>query len=232
MRGVVLAGGSGSRLLPLTRTVNKHLLPVGGQAMIDHPVASLVAAGIDDILVVTGVEHFGALVQHLGSGARYGCDFTYKVQDEPLGIAHALGLARDFARGGPVCVVLGDNLFSAELGPLVGAWDGRGARVHLARVPRPERFGVPRFEGDEIVEIVEKPETAPSPFAVTGLYLYDASVYDIVDGLQPSGRGEYEITDVNNHYLGRGALSWAELPGWWTDAGTHASYARAQELVR
>ncbi len=232
MRGVVLAGGSGSRLLPLTRTVNKHLLPVGRRAMIDHPVGSLVGAGVHEILVVTGVEHFGALVQHLGSGARHGCDFTYKVQDEPLGIAHALGLAEDFARGGPVCVVLGDNLFSAGLGPLVGDWDGQGARVHLARVHRPERFGVPRFADGEIVEIVEKPEVAPSPFAVTGLYLYDASVYEVIAGLEPSARGEYEITDVNNHYLRREALSWAELPGWWTDAGTHASYARAQELVR
>ncbi len=229
----MLAGGSGSRLLPLTRTVNKHLLPVGHRAMIDHPVQRLVDGGLREILVVTGVEHFGDLVQHLGSGARYGCDFTYKVQDEPLGIAHALGLAEDFARGEPVCVVLGDNVFRADLRPLIAAWDGRGARVHVTRVEHPERFGVPRFgEGGALEEILEKPEAPPSPYAVTGVYLYDATVYAIVRELTRSARGEYEITDVNNHYLQQGTLTWAELPGRWTDAGTHTSYARAQELVR
>ena len=234
LRGVVLAGGSGSRLHPLTKTTNKHLLPVGHQPMVYYPVQRLVEAGIADILVVTGVHHFGALVAQLGSGADFGCRFTYKVQDRAGGIAEALGLAEDFAQGGPVAVVLGDNVFDAPLRPHLDAWiaSGRGAMILLARVDDPSRFGVPRFVGDELVEVLEKPERPPSPFAVTGVYAYDAQVYDIIRTLRPSARGELEISEVNTLYVQRGQIYWAELGGRWTDAGTLDSYARAQVLSR
>lgn len=231
LRGVVLAGGTGSRLWPLTRVVNKHLLPVGRKPMVQHAVEKLVDAGITEICVVTGVEHVGDLVNQLGSGREHGCDFTYRVQDEAGGIAQALGLTRAFARGEPVVVVLGDNIFSAALGPHVRSWSGRGARLLLSEVPDPGRFGVARFEGERLVEIVEKPAEPPSKLAVTGIYLYDASVYEVIAGLRPSQRGELEITDVNNHFLARGALAWSRLDGWWTDAGTHESLARANRLV-
>ncbi len=227
MRGVVLAGGTGSRLLPLTRVTNKHLLPVGRDPMIFHAVRKLVGAGIEHLLVVTGVEHMGHVVGALGSGAQFGCELTYRVQDEAGGIAQALGLARDFARG-PIAVILADNLFEDDF-----AFDHRsGAHVFLKEVADPHRFGVPAFDGDRIVRIDEKPSSPASPFAVTGLYLYDEQVFDIIDGLTPSARGELEITDVNNAYLQRGALTWSVLDGWWTDAGTHASYARANRLVQ
>lgn len=233
LRGVVLAGGSGSRLHPLTKTTNKHLLPVGRQPMVYYPVQRLVEAGVNDVLVVTGVHHFGALVAQLGSGAEFGCRFTYKVQDRAGGIAEALGLAEDFARGGPVAVVLGDNVFDAPLRPHLDAWgdSGKGAMILLARVDDPRRFGVPRFEGGQIVEVVEKPADPPSPFAVTGVYFYDAAVYEIIRGLRPSARGELEISEVNTTYVQRGQMHWAELGGRWTDAGTLESYARAQGLV-
>lgn len=232
-RGVILAGGSGSRLLPLTRTVNKHLLPVGDRPMIQHAVEKLVHAGVRDILVVTGVEHIGDIVSQLRSGREYGCRFTYKCQDEPGGIAQALGLAREFAAGEPVVVILGDNVFQDELGPHLDhfAASGRGAMVLLKEVPDPHRFGVAEVRGGELVAIVEKPAEPPSTDAVTGVYVYDAKVYDYIAELQPSARGEYEITDVNNRYLAHADLAWARMSGWWTDAGTHASLARANALV-
>ncbi len=234
LRGVVLAGGSGSRLHPLTKTTNKHLLPVGTKPMVYYPIEALVSAGIVDILVVTGVHHFGALVAQLGSGADFGCRFTYKVQDRAGGIAEALGLAEDFARGERVAVVLGDNVFDAPLRPHLDRWheSGKGAMILLARVPDPQRFGVPRFDGDQIVEVIEKPTVPPSPFAVTGVYFYDAAVYDIIRTLRPSSRGELEISEVNTRYIARGQMHWAELGGRWTDAGTMESYARAQALLR
>ncbi|MBM4367683.1 MAG: NTP transferase domain-containing protein [Deltaproteobacteria bacterium] len=232
LRGVVLAGGSGSRLYPLTKTTNKHLLPVGSKPMVYYPIESLVSAGILDILVVTGVHHFGALVAQLGSGAEFGCRFTYKVQDRAGGIAEALGLAEDFAHGGRVAVVLGDNVFDAPLRPHLDRWheSGKGAMILLARVPDPQRFGVPRFDGERIVEVVEKPPEPPSPFAVTGVYFYDSAIYDIIRTLRPSTRGELEISEVNTRYIARGQMHWAELGGRWTDAGTMESYARAQAL--
>ena len=234
IRGVVLAGGTGQRLLPLTQVTNKHLLPVGHEPMIFHAVRKLVQAGIAHVLVVTGVEHMGHVVGALGSGLAFGCQLTYRVQDTAGGIGQALGLAEDFAAGGPVAVLLGDNLFEDDIGGEVRAFldQGGGARILLKEVDRPERFGVPAFEADRIVRIDEKPDDPASPYAVTGLYLYDADVYDVIRTLKPSARGELEITDVNNAYLRRGDLTWGLLRGWWTDAGTHESLAAAQRLIR
>ncbi len=234
MKGIILAGGTGSRLFPLTKVTNKHLLPVGQQPMIFHPVRKLTAAGIDEILIVTGVDHMGDVVNLLGSGKEFGCRFTYKVQDEAGGIAQALGLAENFAAGVPVCVILGDNVFQDNLGPFVSAFERqrRGARVVLKRVPDPQRFGVAEVEGERIVRIVEKPKAPRSDLAVTGIYFYDGHVYDFIRTLRPSARGELEITDVNNAYLRRGELHFDVFKGWWTDAGTFDSLHRANELAR
>ncbi len=232
-RGVVLAGGSGSRLHPLTKTTNKHLLPVGDVPMVYHPVRRLVEAGIDDILVVTGVHHFGALVSQLGSGAEFGCRFTYKVQDRAGGIAEALGLAEDFAQGRHLAVVLGDNVFEAALGPVLARWEALGTAAHLLlkEVADPERYGVARFVQGRLVAVEEKPAAPPSRFAVTGVYFYDAQVFDIIRTLTPSARGELEISEVNTRYVAAGSASWEELRGYWSDAGTHESYRHANALV-
>lgn len=234
MRGVVLAGGSGTRLLPLTKTTNKHLLPVGREPMIFHPVRKLAAAGIREILVVTGCEHVGDVVGVLGDGEEFGCDLTYKVQLRAGGIAQALGLARSFARGGKVAVLLGDNIFEDDLGPSARRFgeQGRGARVVLKQVPDPQRYGVADLRGGVVARILEKPPRPPSPYAVTGIYFYDDQVYDIISSLSPSGRGELEITDVNNAYISKGQLAHDILSGYWTDAGTHESLRAANELVR
>ena len=233
LRGVVLAGGSGSRLLPLTRTTNKHLLPVGTKPMIYYPIERLRGAGIRDILVVTGVSHMGEVVNQLGSGADFSCRFTYKVQDQAGGIAQALGLAEEFAAGGSLAVILGDNIFEDDLSPYVRQFQesGKGAMILLKEVADPRRFGVAQLEGKAIARIVEKPAQPPSNFAVTGVYFYDARVHGIIRSLQPSARGELEITDVNNRYLEMGELAHGFLKGYWTDAGTHESLRRANELV-
>ncbi len=233
IRGVVLAGGTGSRLLPLTRVTNKHLLPVGREPMIFGPVRKLVAAGIREILVVTGVEHMGHVVGALGSGQQFGCELTYRVQDEAGGIAEALGLAERFAAGDPVVVVLGDNVFAEPLSPHLEAFrqQGGGARVLLKEVEAPERFGVAVLEGGEIVRIEEKPERPSSPWCVTGIYFYDSMVFEVIRGLSKSARGELEITDVNNHYASAGTLQWGELKDWWTDAGTFETLALANRLI-
>lgn len=230
MKGVVLAGGTGSRLYPLTRVTNKHLLPVGHKPMIYHAIDKLVAAGIQEILVVTGVEHMGAVVGALGSGKDFGCELTYRVQDEAGGIAQALGLARHFVGGDRMVVLLGDNLFQDPLGPLVEryATQAQGARILLKEVAQPQRFGVPVFDDGQIVRIEEKPEHPASGYAVTGIYFYDARVFDLIQQLRPSGRNELEITDVNNLYLAQGELTYDLLSGWWTDAGTFESLAQAQ----
>ncbi len=232
MRGVLLAGGSGSRLYPLTKVTNKHLLPVGDKPMIFHPIEKMTRAGISEILVVTGTEHMGAVVGLLGSGRDFDCRFTYRVQDEPGGIAQALGLARDFASGDPILVILGDNIFSTDLTNQVATYRGTGAKIFLMEVDRPERFGVAEVHQGRILRILEKPERPPSNLAVTGIYIYDHQVFDIIEGLQPSRRGELEITDVNNAYLRRNLLDHAILDGWWTDAGTFESLALANRLVR
>ncbi len=233
MKGVILAGGTGSRLFPLTKVTNKHLLPVGREPMIYHPVKKLTGAGIDEILVVTGVDHMGDVVNLLGSGREFGCRFTYKVQDEAGGIAQALGLAENFAGRASLCVILGDNVFEDPIGPVVERYrqQGRGARVVLKQVPDPHRFGVAEVQGGKIVSIEEKPRQPRSDLAVTGVYLYDGGVFDLIRRLKPSARGELEITDVNNGYLARGELWYDVFQGWWTDAGTFESLRRASDLA-
>ncbi len=234
MKGIILAGGTGSRLFPLTKVTNKHLLPVGRKPMIYYPVEKLVRAGIEHILVVTGVDHMGDVVNLLGSGRDFGCEFTYRVQDQAGGIAQALGLAREFARDQKLVVLLGDNIFEDELAEHVAAFTAqeRGARILLKEVPDPGRYGVAEVAGDRIVGIEEKPRAPKSNYAVTGIYFYDPHVFDLIVRLKPSKRGELEITDVNNHYLGDGTLRWSLLRGWWTDAGTFESLDLASRLVQ
>jgi glucose-1-phosphate thymidylyltransferase len=233
LRGVVLAGGTGSRLYPLTKVTNKHLLPVGREPMIFHPVKKLVEAGITEILIVTGTDHMGDVVALLGSGKEFGCEFTYRVQDEAGGIAQALGLARRFGRGGRLAVILGDNIFESSIANFAGSFrrQASGAKILLQEVHDPGRYGVAVTEGNRVVNIVEKPKEPPSSLAVTGIYFYDESVYEIIDRLKPSRRNELEITDVNNAFIARGDLTFDILPGWWTDAGTFESLKHASELA-
>ena len=234
MRGVVLAGGTGSRLFPLTKVTNKHLLPVGEQPMLLHPITRLRDAGVTEICIVTGTEHMGDIVSLLRSGHAYGCDFTFRVQDQAGGIAEALGLVRRFAGDEPICVILGDNIFEDALDDEVAAYrqQGGGARVLLKQVHDPQRYGVAVLEGDRVTRIIEKPADPPTDWAVTGIYFYDAYAFEVVDRLEPSARGELEITDVNNAYIERGAMTFGKLRGWWTDAGTFPSYHHANQLVR
>jgi glucose-1-phosphate thymidylyltransferase len=233
LRGVVLAGGTGSRLYPLTKVTNKHLLPVGREPMIFYPVKKLVEAGITEILIVTGTDHMGDVVALLGSGKEFGCEFTYRVQDEAGGIAQALGLARRFGRGGRLAVILGDNIFESSIADFAAAFRRQpsGAKILLQEVPDPGRYGVAVTEGDRVVKIIEKPKDPPSSLAVTGIYFYDESVYEVIAALKPSRRGEMEITDVNNAYIARGDLTFDVLPGWWTDAGTFESLKHASDLA-
>ena len=233
MKGIILAGGTGSRLFPLTKVTNKHLLPVGREPMIFHPVKKLVEAGVEEILIVTGVDHMGDVVNLLGSGKDFRCRFTYKVQDEAGGIAQALGLAENFARGDLTCVILGDNIFQDSIAPYVKSFQeqGKGARLLLKQVHDPQRYGVAEVEGSRVTRIVEKPREPKSDLAVVGIYFYDGGVFEVIKTLKPSGRGELEITDVNNHYLRAGTLQCDRLTGWWTDAGTFDSLHAANELV-
>ncbi len=233
MKGVVLAGGTGSRLFPLTKVTNKHLLPIGKYPMICHPIYKLTEAGINDILIVTGVEHMGDVVTLLGSGKDYDCRFTYKVQDEAGGIAQALGLAEDFAHKENICVILGDNIFQNPITEFVNKFDqqSEGAKLLIKEVPDPQRYGVPEIENGKILSIEEKPENPKSSYCVTGIYMYDEKIFEVIPSLQPSKRGELEITDVNNYYLQQNKLSYDILEGWWTDAGTFTSYRLANELV-
>lgn len=233
LRGIVLAGGTGSRLMPLTKVTNKHLLAIGQKPMIYYPIVKLTSVGIEQILIVTGVEHMGDVVSLLGSGRDFGCEFTYKVQDEAGGIAEALGLAENFAQGQPMVVILGDNIFQASLRDYVDNFvlQKTGARILLKQVSEPERFGVAEISDGKVTNIEEKPKKPRSDYAITGIYFYDASVFDIIRTLKPSGRGELEITDVNNTYIAKGQLGYDVLEGWWTDAGTFASLKRANELV-
>ena len=233
LRGIVLAGGTGSRLMPLTKVTNKHLLAVGNKPMIYYPIEKLISAGIEEILIVTGLEHMGDVVGLLGSGKDFGCKFTYRVQDEAGGIAQALGLAEHFAAAQRVVVILGDNIFQASLKDYVQKFiaQGKGARVILKQVPDPKRFGVAEIADGKVVSIEEKPENPKSDYAVTGIYFYDASVFEIIRNLKPSGRGELEVSDINSAYIGRGDLAYDIIDGWWTDAGTFESLSKANELV-
>lgn len=231
MKGIVLAGGTGSRLFPLTKVTNKHLLPVGNKPMIYYPIEKLVNAGMQEILIVTGTEHMGDVVNLLGSGKDFGCRFTYKVQDEAGGIAQALGLAENFVGNDTMTVILGDNIFEAPLDKALKSYPGSGGQILLQKVEDPERFGVAELNGDKIVGIEEKPDKPKSDYAVTGIYMFDADVFDLIKTLKPSGRGELEITDVNNHYISKGEMRFSILDGWWTDAGTPESYKIANQLA-
>jgi glucose-1-phosphate thymidylyltransferase len=233
LKGVVLAGGTGSRLMPLTKVTNKHLLPIGRKPMVYYPIEKLTSIGVEEILVVTGVEHMGDVVSLLGSGSDFGCRFTYKVQDEAGGIAQALGLAENFSNALPLIVILGDNIFQASLKPYAEKFVAQksGARILLKRVPNPQRFGVAEISGGKVIGIEEKPARPKSDYAVTGIYFYDAAVFDIIRTLKPSARGELEITHVNQAYIAKQQLACDILEGWWTDAGTFESLVKAGELV-
>jgi glucose-1-phosphate thymidylyltransferase len=234
MKGVILAGGTGSRLFPLTRVTNKHLLPVYDRPMIFYPIQTLVNAGITDILLVTGGHSAGDFLRLLGNGKDFGLrHINYTYQEGEGGIADALRLAEHFADHRPICVVLGDNIIETNIIRACEEFEQRpqGARIILREVSDPERFGVPVFDGERIVRIEEKPKEPKSRYAVIGVYMYDATVFDRIRRLRPSGRGELEITDVNNQYVEEGILSYSVLDGWWTDAGTFESLLRANNLV-
>jgi glucose-1-phosphate thymidylyltransferase len=234
MKGIVLAGGLGTRLAPLTRVTNKHLLPVFDQPMVYYPIRTLVDAGITDILIVTGGNSAGDFLKLLRNGAEFGLRrLHYAYQEGEGGIAAALGLAEHFADGGPVCVVLGDNILEKSIAQFVKKFrhQGSGAKILLREVPDPERFGVPVFGDGRVVRIEEKPADPKSNYAVIGVYMYDNRVFDIIKTLKPSGRGELEITDVNNAYIEAGDLSWDVIEGWWTDAGTFESLLNASKLI-
>ena len=234
MKGVILAGGLGSRLLPLTKVTNKHLLPVGRKPMIYYPIECLVNAGITDILIVTGGGNAGDFLKLLGNGKEFGLKhINYTYQEGEGGIADALSLAEHFADREKICVILGDNIIEGNIARAVRDFESqeKGAKIFLKEVPDPERFGVPVLDGDKVVRIEEKPKQPQSPYAVIGIYMYDAQVFDFIHPLKPSARGELEITDVNNLYIEQGAMTYEVIDGWWTDAGTFESLFRAGQLV-
>ena len=233
LKGVILAGGLGTRLHPLTKVTSKHLLPVGNEPMIFHSVKQLTTAGVTDILIVTNPQYVGDFVNALGSGKDFGCEFTYRVQEEAKGIAHALALAEGFAAGGKIVVLLGDNVFEAPIQQAVSDFHTQqvGARVMLKQVDDPERYGVATLDGNHIVAIEEKPTHPKSDYAVVGVYFYDASVFDIIRTIEPSARGEYEITAVNNVYIHRAELEYSFLQGKWIDAGTFDSLTEAHQIL-
>jgi glucose-1-phosphate thymidylyltransferase len=234
MKGIVLAGGLGSRMYPLTKVTNKHLLPVYNEPMIYYPIKTLVNAGIDEILIVTGGNNAGEFLRLLGNGKDFGLKhLNYTYQEGEGGIAAALSLAEFFADNGKIVVVLGDNIIEKNIRRAVDAFSKQkeGARIMLKEVTDPQRFGVPVFEGDRIVRIDEKPSRPASEYAVIGIYMYDRKVFDFIKTLKPSRRGELEITDVNNYYLEQGKLEWDILDGWWSDAGTFDSLQYAGNMV-
>ncbi|MEE9219751.1 MAG: sugar phosphate nucleotidyltransferase [Acidobacteriota bacterium] len=235
MKGIVLAGGLGKRLYPLTKITNKHLLPIYDRPMIYYPIETLVRAGIREIMVVVGGSHAGEFLRLLGNGHDFGLDeISYAYQEGEGGIAAALGLARHFADGSKIIVILGDNIIEGDIQRQVASFGEQpsGAKVLLKKVIDPNRFGVPEIVDGKIVKIEEKPANPRSEYAIVGIYMYDTNVFEIISTLKPSQRGELEITDVNNEYLGRGDLTHDVLEGWWTDAGTFESLYRANQLVR
>jgi len=234
LKGIILAGGLGTRLNPLTKITNKHLLPIYDKPMIYYPIKTLVDAGIKDILIVTGGMHAGEFLRLLGNGKDFGLKhINYTYQEGEGGIAEALGLAEHFADNGKIVVILGDNLIEKGIEKAVAEFrrQPKGAKILLKKVDDPHRFGVPEFKGSKLVSIEEKPRKPKSEYAVTGIYMYDARVFEIIKTLKPSHRGELEITDVNNAYLKKGELTYSILDGWWTDAGTFESLLRANNLV-
>jgi len=234
MKGVILAGGLGTRLHPLTKVTNKHLLPVYDKPMIYYPIQTLINAGIDDILIVTGGNNAGDFLKLLGNGREFGLKhINYTYQEGEGGIAEALRLAEFFASGDRICVVLGDNVIEKNIRKAVENFRKQkaGAKILLKEVPDPQRFGVAELRGDRIAGIEEKPKEPKSQYAVIGIYLFDQEVFNIIKTLKPSDRGELEITDVNNRYIEKGLMTWDILEGWWTDAGTFESLLRANQLV-
>lgn len=231
MKGIILAGGKGNRLNPLTNVTNKHLLPVYDKPMIFYPLNTLLKTGIRDILIVTGTEYAGGFLKLLGSGKKFGCRFTFEVQEEASGIAHALGLAKDFADGDDTAVILGDNIFEDDMASAVNYFHS-GAHIFLKEIPDAKRFGVAEIKGNKIISIEEKPANPKSNLAVTGFYLYDHTVFDIIKTLKPSGRNELEITDVNNHYIAQRKMNYTILAGEWTDSGTFESLYKANTIAR
>lgn len=234
MKGIVLAGGLGTRLYPLTKVTNKHLLPIYDKPMIYYPIEKMVEAGIRDIMIVTGGKNAGDFLRLLGNGREFGLNhLNFSYQEGEGGIAAALSLGEFFADRQPVCVILGDNIVERSIAPYVENFrnQGSGARILLKEVPDPQRFGVPEIDGGRIIRIDEKPEKPASKFAVTGIYMYDQEVFEIIRTLKPSKRGELEITDVNNSYIRREKMQYDILDGWWTDAGTFESLLHASNLV-
>jgi glucose-1-phosphate thymidylyltransferase len=231
MKGVILAGGTGSRLYPLTKVTNKHLLPVYDKPMIYYPLQTLISAGIKDIMIVSGRGHAGHFLELLGSGAELGVHFTFEIQEEAGGIAQALSFAEDFVDGDNVTVVLGDNIFQDNIKEDISTFTS-GAKIFLKEVTDAHRFGVAELEGNKVIGIEEKPKNPKSNLAVTGLYIYDSKVFNVIKTLKPSGRGELEITDVNNYYINKNVMGYKVLDGFWSDAGTFESLFRASELVR
>jgi len=231
MKGIILAGGTGSRLMPLTKVTNKHLLPVYDKPMIFYPLLTLLDAGIRDIMIVSGQGHAGHFLELLGSGSDWGARFTYEIQDKAGGIAEALGLAEKWVGEDTIVVILGDNIFQDRIGSDVTSFK-TGAKIFLKGVPDAHRFGVAELSGENVISIEEKPKVPKSDYAVTGLYMYDSTVFQIIRSLKPSGRGELEITDVNNAYIHDGKMKFSRLSGYWSDAGTFDSLLRASILVK
>lgn len=233
MKGVILAGGKGERLYPLTKVTNKHLLPVGKEPMIYNPIKQLISCDIKNILIVTSTLHMGDIVNLLGSGEQFGVDFTYRVQEKAGGIAHALRLAEGFAHGEKIVVVLGDNIAVRSIKPYVANFkkQKRGARVLIKQVNEPSRFGIVALDEKKVIEIEEKPNSPKTQFAVIGYYMYDEKVFDYIKKLKPSKRGELEITDVNNQYIKNKELEYDILKGEWTDAGTLDSFYFANQML-
>lgn len=233
MKGVILAGGKGTRLHPLTKVTNKHLLPVGREPMIYNPIRQLISTGIEDVLVVTSTENMGDIVNLLGSGAQFGIDLTYKVQEEPKGIAHALSLAESFAAKDRIVVILGDNIATKSIRPYVENFrrQKRGARVLLKEVSEPSQFGVAALDEKRIIEIQEKPDNPKSNYAVIGYYMYDANAFELIRQLEFSERGELEISALNGEYVKRSEMEYDILEGDWTDAGTLESLQLANQLL-
>lgn len=231
MRGLILAGGSGTRLRPLTEILNKNLIPVGGKLMLEYPLMKMAEAGITEVCIVSGVEHIGMVIELCKSGSKWGLDLTYRVQEKPMGIAHGIGLAKNFARNDDLLVILGDNLFDASLKPIVDYHNthiSNNAFVLVKEVSDPNRFGVVEYDDvGNVRAVIEKPEVAPSNDIVIGVYCYPPDVFDKIESLQPSTRGEYEVTDLTNMYLKEGKLKTHKIDGFWVDAGTHQTLKEA-----
>jgi len=235
MKGVILAGGLGKRLMPCTKVTNKHLLPVYNKPMIYYPLKTLVNAGLEDIMIVTGGNHAGDFLRLLGNGSEFGLkDISYTYQEGEGGIADALRLAENFIDNDKLIVILGDNIIEDDITDAVKEFDRQkeGAKIFLKEVCDPERFGVAELKDGKVINIEEKPAKPKSNYAVTGLYMYNSDVFEIINTLKPSDRGELEITDVNNQYIARGVMTYSILKGWWSDAGTFESLFKASSLVR